>query len=402
MLDSVVRAQLPADMDLSELYNNTDIIHDDFLSRSPPFQNSNKAWFQPRFEAFREKMLSTEECRHRLTRDGKLDPDAVSTYIKADQEVRGLVAVLLAFSSGPCMRSFQYESIVIDSTEQGPRNVWFMDRRLVTGKPRAKQISLQSADSFFPFPRRATAALIVLLFYQQQLIYDTLRTLQVQGHLYASHAWPAAPSPSRSSPSLPGSPPQPGKAWSGSKINDVLKSFSSEHLGAAIDCGLIRQLAEGIFRDKIPLFFGSFYFKEAPTLADNNYCFLECLTAYANKCGLRPFATTQNVPLDRVAACMLVADVWQCMHQLQAPEEIWKPVLDGSYLLPSDAHDKEAYMEAQSFRLIASIHDRQLGFANVCQAWQLLGTQKFPEVMVRIVRLRTIFDSDTIPCSDLL
>jgi hypothetical protein len=371
-IEVLVSNQLPCGMAISDLTDHQ--IVDDYSKAAPHKQDQNQAWMEERMEIFKSKMLSSNEERHQLLKNGKLVPKNVYEYIKKDQEIRGLLSALLALSSSVTMRAFQFKSIIVDSCDGFERNVWIVGNRFVAGKPKAKQLNASFADVLFWFPRRSTPTCAVLLFYQMPLICSLLSMLGITEHFYASHLWPLPPNTKAKS-----------MVWDGPLVSKTIKDISREAIKAEVDPGLIRQMVEAIFHDKIPSLFEVFQSRNNLNLEKGSYCFSECLKKYANHHGLHNLAYAANMSVDRTAACLIVVDIWQCMHKIEPRNEIWQPMVQNSYIFPTTTHEDLAYLEAQNLKQTVWVMYRLIIDQEVLtRGLKLLGnsTQNFSVAMV--------------------
>jgi hypothetical protein len=118
---------------------------------------------------------------------------------------------------------------------------------------------------------------------------------------------------------------------------------------------LARQIAQAVFRDKVPALFEIFHSRENRHLEEGSYQHRPCLESYANIHGLHALADATNIPVDRVAACLIVGDVWHAMHKIETPDPIWQLMVANSYIFPNTAHDELAYLKAQNLKAIALV-----------------------------------------------
>jgi hypothetical protein len=374
-MEEGISKQLPSGMAISDLLDRP--IVDDFSKASPHLQEQNRVWMEERAGHFRSAMFSTTERRHKLFNNGKLDTAQVHKYITHDQEIRGLASSLLAVSSAVTMRAFQFPSIVFNSCDGFDRNLWIVNNRFVPGKPKAKQRSTAFADTLFWYPRKATQPLAVLLFYQQPFICSLLQMLGTEPQLYASHMWPLAPSEAGPNPH--------SLVWSGQQINRSLKDISLNIIGSPVDPALIRQMAEGLLRDKVPALFEVYQSRDNIHLEKGSYRFSQCLEAYANLYGLQAVANAAKIVTERAAACLIVVDIWQYMHKIEPRSLIWQPMVANSYLFPTTAHDGLAWLDAHNLKQTAWIVSGHLIDEDTLTAGlKLLADSNFPEFVVRV------------------
>ncbi|KAF8875571.1 hypothetical protein BD779DRAFT_1678175 [Infundibulicybe gibba] len=275
-IEDAVSNQLPTNMRISDLVNLP--IVDDLTDMPPHMQLQNSEWMEDKFRTFKAAMQSPNESRHRLFANGgavaQIDHiDAVNKYVESDQAVRGLLAVLKAISSGVPLRAFQFRSVVhnISNNPEVTRNVWVVNGRFIIGKPKAKQRGVTFSDTMFWLPRPVTGALATLFFFQQRLISELLHDIGWENHLYGTHIWPLPPQENSNA-----------TAWNGTDINRSIKGHSKAIIKLAVDAGLIRQMAEGLLRDKIPVLFEVFHERS------NQHLTLLGITCTRSTCVSRP------------------------------------------------------------------------------------------------------------------
>ena len=179
----------------------------------------------------------------------------------------------------------------------------------------------------------------VLFFFQKPLICDLLKRLEVEKHHYASHLWPIAPGAKKKSDPM---------VWEGPLITKTFKDISREVIKTAVSIGLVRQMAQGLLRDKIPSLFESFHSRDNLNLENDSYGFSACLQHYANHYGLQSLAIAADIPIEYAAACLIVVDIWQCMHKIESCNVIWQLMVANHCIFPTTAHDDLAYLKAQN------------------------------------------------------
>jgi hypothetical protein len=335
-----VSDQLPSGIQVSDLVGHT--VLDNLSKMAPHKQEHNKVWMDLAAGEFKRAMSSPTEGRHELFRHGIYNIEKGVKYIKRDQDIKGLLSGLLAIDSGVTMRAFQFGSMVFDSCDGHDRNVWIDDSRFFLGKPLAKQRNERFAQTLFSFPREMTDTLIVLFYYQQPFISSILDDQNIHDHLYGSHVW-----------ALPSKASRKAKpwVWNGVQISRKVRSLT-QSLESPIDPALVRQIAQAIFRDKVPVLFEIFHSRENRHLEEGSYQHRQCLESYANIHGLHALADAANIPVDRAAACLIVGDVWNAMHKIETPDPIWQPMVANSYIFPTIAHDELAYLKTQNLKAI--------------------------------------------------
>jgi hypothetical protein len=164
--------QLPESLTISSLLTNN--VMDDLSPNAPHMQTENSIWMTNNATLLKVHMLHQPEARHSLMLNGTLQLHQVEKYLQRDQEIRGLIAALMATTTGLCLRPFQYKSIKIGSDAKNDRNIWILEGRFLFGKPAAKQLSVGFADTLFWLPRRVTRPLSVFFYFLQPFIDDTL------------------------------------------------------------------------------------------------------------------------------------------------------------------------------------------------------------------------------------
>jgi len=341
MIRSAVANQMPSGITVTGLTDQP--FPDDLSAVAPHRQANNEAQVEVFTRMFRDKMMSPIEERHFLIQaDGTPDDDMCRKYIMRDQEIKGLLSTLFMSCSSITLRPFQFGSIVFDSCDGYDRNVWLVDRRFVIGKPKAKQRNLVFADTLFWFPRAITSELIVLFYYQQPFICYMLEQQNRRNHLYASHVWALPSKVARKIHPM---------VWNGQEINREVRKLTQDLIGVPIDPSLMRQSSEGLLRDKIPGLFQIFQSRENKDLERGSYRHKSTLQSYAIRHGLHALAHTADIPIDRTSACLIIVDIWQCMHQIEEADAIWKPMVVDSYIFPTVSHDSLAYLCAQNQKM---------------------------------------------------
>jgi hypothetical protein len=344
MIGTAVANQMPSFMAVSDVTNR--LFSDDLSKMAPHKQENNKAHTAFATHTFLEKMMSPVENRHHLFNvDGTLNNEMLKKYIMRDQEIKGLLCALLTSCSAVPIRPWQFGSIVFDSCGEADRNVWIIDDRFVAGKPKAKQLHLLFADTVFWFPRAITSDLIAFLYIQQPFISSLLVKKGIVDLLYASHVWALPSTRSRNTYS---------KVWNGQDINQKVRNLTQGLIGSPVDPQLARQSSQGLLRDKIPILFEIFQSRGNLHLEQGSYRHQPCLESYAIRHNLKRLAHMSNIPVDRVSACLIICDIWQSMHKIEEADPIWQPMVVGSYIFPTVAHDALAYLGAQNFKMMAN------------------------------------------------
>ena len=345
MIRTAVANQMPSGMAVSDVANQ--FLSDDLSKMAPHKQESNKAHTALTTKIFLGKMMSPVENRHHLFNvDGTLNDKMLKNYITRDQEIKGLLCGLLTSCCAMPMRPWQFGSIVFDSCNEADRNVWIVNGRFVVGKPKAKQLNLTFADTVFWFPRAITSDLIVFLYYQQPFISSLLTRKGISDLLYASHVWALSSTRSRKTYS---------KVWNGQDVNRKVRDLTRRLIGSPVDPPLARQSSQGLLRDKIPVLFQIFQSRDNLHLEEGSYSHQTCLESYAIRHSLKGLAHVANMAVDRVSACLIIGDIWQSMHKIEQADPIWQPMVIGSYIFPTVAHDPLAYSGAQNLKIIADI-----------------------------------------------
>jgi hypothetical protein len=329
-LEAKVAQQLPDGIMESDLLAYS--IHDDLSHLSPHLQEKNREWMSNAALKFRKAMLSPGEQRHGL--GPNIEPKRLEQYLLRDQEIRGLLATLVATTTSTCLRSAQYNSIFVNlksssSTPDDARNIWILHNRFLLGKPHAKQVSKDFGEVVFWLPKRVTTPLSVLLFFQQPFIDEILGMAGITDHLYGSHLWPMKSEP---------------RSWNG------VRRYTAEKLGLGLNCQIVRQIAEAVLRQKFPTFFEAFTFSKFHR-AEGSYHIAHVLEPYAVHYGLANLAASIDMEEDRIAACLMVSDVWQAMIKIEPQQPFWQPIATGTYLFPAIKHRDLAYAQAQHLKV---------------------------------------------------
>ncbi|KAI9450534.1 hypothetical protein BJY52DRAFT_1191759 [Lactarius psammicola] len=347
-IGEAVANQMPSGMVVSDLKGQ--MLSDDLSEMAPHKQEKNTAHMERTMDGFLKAMASPTESRHRLySQGGLLNNEAVMQYVMRDQEIKGLLCALLTSCSAVPMRPWQFGSIVFDSCKDTGRNVWIVGNRFVTGKPVAKQLNVAFADTIFWLPSAITSDLTVLLYYQQPFISSLLEETGIPDLLYASHVWAL--------PSIASREIRP-KVWNGQEVNRKVRDLTQQLIGSPIDVSLARQSSQGLLRDKIPALFEIFQCRDNLYLKEGSYQHQPCLEAYATHHNLKRLAHAAKIQVNRASACLIVCDIWQSMHGVVQADPIWGPMVAGSYIFPSIAHDASAFLGAQSLKMIENASSR--------------------------------------------
>jgi hypothetical protein len=276
------------------------------------------------------------------------------------------------------MRHFQFQSLIVNLTEnpQIERNVWLVLGRFVIGKPKAKQRNIDFAQTLFWLPPQISDALAALLLIIQPFICKLLDGLHEEGHLYHSHLLPFIP------PDLESDSDQSAmEIWNGSRVNNVVKKKTQKELKISLDIPLIRQLAEGVLRHKIPLLFEFFHSPGNVHLDEDEYHFLDALKSFAEDHHLQRLSNLTGIALDRVAACLMVCDIWQAIHRLVPHQDYWKNITRDSCVFPALDHRDLAFSEAQFLKKL----NHFLNIEVLSQGLALLAQPRFSESEVHLL-----------------
>ncbi|KAF8346247.1 hypothetical protein F5887DRAFT_1073895 [Amanita rubescens] len=342
-LEEKITMQLPSGLAPSDLLTSS--IEDDLSSNPPHLQPANSTWMNSNAQEFKNRMLSPTEGRHHLISQGKLQQDFLETYLQHDQEIRGLVAALVATTTSVCLRPAQYKSININSGTKQQRNIWLIDGRFLLGKPAAKQRSIDFADTLYWLPRKITHMLSIFFFFQQPFIDDILG---VDNGQYAIHLWPLWPSKSNTV-----------VLWSGVHINQAVRKYTKKILNIALDCQTIRQIAEGFLHQKFPHLFEAFNTSGDFLGNRDTYHIDHVLQRYAQHCGLGRLVEPLKIKKDKIAALLMVSDIWQALIKIEPQNEIWLPIATDTFIFPATSHRDLAYVEAQQLREATKLIDEQ-------------------------------------------
>lgn len=336
-LEKKISTQLPEGVLFSDLL--TFSVTDD-LSPNPPHEQNGNGWMTDSVQLFRCKIMSDTEQRHNLTSKGKLQVEKVQAYLRRDQEIRGLIATIVATTTSVCLRSFQFKSIRIGSDSKKQRNVWLLDGRFFIGKAKAKQRSIGIADVLYWLPRKLTAALSVLFYLQQPFINDVLATNHRQYAVYLWPLWPARSDMESDTLSL----------WSGVDINKAVQKYTKTWAELPLDCQTIRQIAEGLLHQKVPMLFEP-YNTSRDRPPSGTYHIDPVLQQYARTCGLERLVEPTMMDKDKIAAVLLVSDIWQSLIKVEPNSMIWLPLATDMYTFPATLHNDLAYVEAQQLKV---------------------------------------------------
>lgn len=359
-ITEAVAAQLPSNTDLLDFMNYN--LEDNFSESSPPIQKNNQENIAQDRINFQEAMKSPTDRHHLFNVNGSLNSKNTRQYIEQDQKIRRLLSALFACSSGVTLRAWQFASIVLNQCTDYQRNLWILGNRFVAGKPNPKQHNRTFGGTLMWFPRKMTRPLAILFYLQQPFIATVLlKDQESSGHLYGSHVWPLPSKKSRKV--LP-------MAWNGQEINRAVHDVTKRLLGCPVNPPLIRQLAQGLLRDKCPGLFEIWQHHGSQYLANDTHLNSQCLYNYADKHGLRALISPDfGIPLEIAAACLIIVDIWQCMHKMEAADLIWKPMVEGAYIFPTTAHDSYAYDLAQNLKDETQIKTSETINQSVLMQW---------------------------------
>lgn len=377
-LQEEISGQLPDDLMLSDIISNQ-LLRDDLSMRPFHLQEANADWVCKSQLTFQNKMSSTKERRHRLFSAGEqIVRSQLCHYLQKDQKIRELLVTLMSTTTAVCMRAFQFQSLIVNLTDspQLERNVWLVLGRFAIGKPKAKQRNIDFAPTLFWLPPQISDALAALLLIIQPFICKLLDDLHEEGHLYHSHLLPFIPAILESD-----SDQSAMENWDGSRVNDVVKKKTQKELKISLDIPSIRQLAEGVLRHKIPFLFEFFHSPGNVHLDKDEYHFFGALKLYAKDLHLQRLSNLTGIALDRVAACLMVCDIWQGIHRLVPHQDYWKNITRDSYVFPALDHMDLAYSEAQFLKKL----NHSLNIKVLSQGLALLAQPGFSESEVHLV-----------------
>lgn len=366
-LEDKISMQLPECLTFSDLLTGT--VTDD-LSHAPPHrQIQNSAWMDGNAKKFKYHMLLPTEQRHHLFSEGKLQTEQLQAYLQCDQEIRGLIAALVATTTSVCPRSFQFKSFLIGSDENQRRNVWLLNNRFILGKPTAKQRSTCFADTLYWLPSKITNALLVFLYFQQPFIHSVLGLDQ-----YSIHLWPLWPTKSDT-------------LWCGKDINKVVQKYTNMILEVPLNCQAIRQLGEGLLRQKFPLLFEPFHL--STHLVTGAYHIDHVLQQYAQEKSLECLVEALMMRKDRIAAVLLVSDIWQALIRVEQKSEIWLPIAIDTFIFPATEHRDLAYVKAQQLKETA-FPSNLINVQNLTEGLRLLENPDFFSFDVSLFKVKII------------
>jgi hypothetical protein len=327
-LEEKISMQLPNGFTPSDLLTSS--VKDDLSHNPSHLQLENSSWMDKNAQELKHCMLSQTEDRHRLTSQGVVQADRLETYLKQDQEIRGLIAT----TTSVCLRPAQYKSINLSSGMDQERNVWLINGRFLFGKSVAKQCSVDFANTLYWLPRKMTDSLSIFLFFLQPFINDILGA---KNYHYAGHLWPVWP-PKSDIVSL----------WSGTHINQAVRRYTKKVLNVPLDCQTIRQMAEGFLRQKFPSLFEPF--NTSGSLGNGVYHIDHVLQRYIQHHRLQRLVEPLGIKQDKIAAVLVVSDIWQALVKIEPQNEIWLPIAVDTFIFPATSHQDLAYAEVQQLK----------------------------------------------------
>lgn len=364
-LEEKISMQLPNGLTPSDLLTSS--VKDDLSHNPPHLQRENSSWMDNNAQELRHHMLLQTEGRHRLTSQGVVQADRLETYLKQDQEIRGLIAALVATTTSVCLRPAQYKSINLNSGMDQERNVWLIDGRFLFGKPEAKQHSVDFADTLYWFPRKITDSLSIFLFFLQPFINDILGSKKYH---YAGHLWPVWPSKSDTA-----------SLWGGTHINQAVRRCTEKVLKVALDCQTIRQIAEGFLRQKFPPLFEPFN-TSGGFLGNGAYHIDHVLQQYARHYGLQRLVEPLRIKQDKIAAVLMVCDIWQALVKIEPQNKIWLPIAVDTFIFPATSHKDLAYVEAQQLKN-TTLFSKPIDVQSLSEGLKLLEISDFFDLNVK-------------------
>ena len=373
-LEEQISMQLPETMTLSDLL--TDNVMDD-LSKDPPhMQDRNINWMTKNAMLLKSNMLSGSEGRHSLTVDGEVQKGCLETYLQRDQKIRELIAALVATTTSVCIRAFQFKLIQVGSDEMHQRNIWLLDGRFLLRKLAAKQRSINFADTLFWLPRKVTRPLSVFFYFQQPFIYGVLGT---QHRQYAVHLWPLLPAKSET---------QSGalSLWSGANINKAVRKCTKKISDIPLDCQAIRQLAEGFLREKVPFLWEPF-FTPHNCPPSGTYHIDSVLKQYSSHWGLDLLVGPTEMEKSKVAAVLLVSDIWQGLINVEEKSNVWLHLATEMLISPAAVHKDLAYAKAQHLKKL-TLFDNAIDLTSLTQGLKLLENPDFSSFKVCCIEIK--------------
>lgn len=362
-IEDQISMQLPSSLKLSDLLTND--VMDDLTLPPPHMQTKNKGWMSANAMSLKLHLLSSSERHHSLMLNGKLQTDPLDVYLRRDQNIRGLIAALVATTTGLCLRPFQFKSIKIGTDTVHKRNVWLLDGRFLLGKPAAKQQSLAFAETLFWLPRNATRPLSVFFYFLQPFIDQVLCENNRQYSIDLWPLWPAEPKPKSGALSL----------WNGAHINKAVRRSTKNILDIPLSCNAIRQLAEGLLHEKLPSLFEPFH-TSRDRIPSGTYHIDHVLKIYAAKHRLERLVDPTNIEKDKIAAVLLTSDIWQGLIHVEPKSDVWLPLAKETFMFYSGIYNDMAYAKAQHLKKVTELSG-PVSLNTLSQALKLLEKPNF-------------------------
>ena len=195
------------------------------------------------------------------------------------------------------------------------------------------------ADTLYWLPQRLTYALSVFIYILQPFIAGVLGDNHQK---YATHLWPLWLARSGNKPDMP-------SVWSGVDVNKAVRKHTKSVGSVPLDCQTIRQISEGLLRHKVPLLFEPFN-TSRDRLPNGTYHIHHILQDYSRTCDLERLIDPTGMDKDKIAAVLLVSDIWQSLIKVEPNSAHWLPLATDAFIFPATLHKDLAYVEAQHLK----------------------------------------------------
>jgi hypothetical protein len=279
------------------------------------------------------KLLDPTERTHRLFNGTRFNPKSLEQWLALDQTILRLLLVVFSLTAGVCIRGFQFKSFHFDTSDTQNRNVWLLATGVfILANPTAKQLRAKLAPTLFSLPLSMTKHLAFYFYIIRPIIIRLLPEISREPHgPYSYNIWAYITPRHRQQCTL---------EWTGSDVNQALKSILKEQLGAVLHVRMVRQINQAVFRSKYPGMFQSFL--ETSSLEAGSR--IQQLKRYGRRCNFPNLSTMDSYQAVKLLA---VSEIWQAGLGVGPLNDAWQPFAAGSHLFPTETNCKIAFLHAR-------------------------------------------------------
>lgn len=325
-----VQKLVPDDMLVNEFaFEN---IRDDNSPRSVHEQKLNRTWLYPMQQNLQRELFHRRGQKNPIPLHSS--NTTVSNWLSLDQQAQSALAACFALTCGICIRGWQFIQLCFGNAEDKDRNLWVLSNGLIIiANPISKQRHRACAPTLFAFPRTLSKFLAYYLFVIRPAVSDFLQGDGLDVSIYRSRIWAYAivPPLRKKSPSL---------LWTGCDISKAIKFHTSNLLGVSITPIMLRQVAQGVFRDKLPGLFENCFRSTSTNVATGS----SLLKNYERACR---FPELPNIPPDRPVLLLSVSEIWHAMLDVGPLNKAWAPMVAGSHFFQARFSDELAFATAR-------------------------------------------------------